>query len=1056
MSRTDPHVKKHQLLASAVIPSILVLASPALATTVSGASSTPLATSSAGDVTIASGGTLSVPGGTAVTVNSPNSATVASGGTIAVGSANGATAIAISPGLAGTVENDGTITVAESYTAPDTNGNGIAAGPIALASNRAGILAGAGASGSIANTGSITVEGLNSGGIILAGPFGGSLSNTGTIAMKGDGSAGVSTAAVSGDVTLGGTISVVGQGARAVLLGSDIGGALTLAGTINQLSSYTTDAGTTQFLSRSALKTGTPAVEIDGNVAKGILVYAPCTVTTVGSANSCTPTGSTIATAGAISSVGDGPAIQIGGPADTSIGTATSIDGNAYGLVVDGSVTGTASYSSTDAFGVVVGGKGGNVSMPGGIGVSGTLSATTLDSSATALLINAGSTVPSLTNTGTISAIISSPGQGASYAIRDLSGSLASIANHGFITVTGTSEDTTAAIDLSANTTGVRITQSLTPYEQAEQSAEQAASGYNPATAKTYSAITGNILTGSGNDLIAVSTGKVMGSAWLGGGSDTVNLSGDAAWTGDLHFGPGTATIGLAGSSRFTGGLFLADQPTTLTIGGNAAFAGTGTTGASQLAVVVNGGSFGAGSVANLSVSGLTVNAGGSLRAYIDGTAGTSSLVRASTATFAPGSTVSATITSLSNAVGTYHVLSAGTLTGSPAFDATATGLPLLFTGAVSEQGNDIYLTVAHRSLADLGLNSAQTQAFNAIYANAIANSALGTSLLQSADLPTLQGQINALLPDHEGGVFDFLTRAGRLATRHVTDDSSLFNISDVGGWLEPMVFRGGQHSATTAWDDDGFGLSGGLERASRIGNLGISVMWSTGFIHDGSWERIRANTYEIGAFWRLSKGPLYAFAKVSADRISLSSQRIFNGTNNGAALTYDASGKWAGWGFSGAGGLSYKVQLPGHFSLKPMEVLDYWHLSENGYAESGAVPIDLAVSGRNSNVSTATSTLTAAWSAGPSDHDGRSLTIEIEGGRRSILSGDLGATTASYLDGSGSPFVISPEAQKGGWLGEARISIGGADYTWQFAAGAQQTVGKPDLSARASLSMAL
>jgi len=103
-----------------------------------------------------------------------------------------------------------------------------------------------------------------------------------------------------------------------------------------------------------------------------------------------------------------------------------------------------------------------------------------------------------------------------------------------------------------------------------------------------------------------------------------------------------------------------------------------------------------------------------------------------------------------------------------------------------------------------------------------------------------------------------------------------------------------------------------------------------------------------------------------------------------------------------------------------------------------------------------ATTTLTAAWSAGPSSHDGRPLTIEIEGGRRSILSADLGATTASYLDGSGSPFIIDPETQKGGWLGEARISIGGADYTWQLAAGAQQTVGKPDLSARASLSMAL
>ena len=54
-----------------------------------------------------------------------------------------------------------------------------------------------------------------------------------------------------------------------------------------------------------------------------------------------------------------------------------------------------------------------------------------------------------------------------------------------------------------------------------------------------------------------------------------------------------------------------------------------------------------------------------------------------------------------------------------------------------------------------------------------------------------------------------------------------------------------------------------------------------------------------------------------------------------------------------------------------------------------------------------------------------------------------------------GNAFTITPDALKGGWLGEARVLTGGFDYTMQFAATAQQTLGKTDLGFHASLSMA-
>src|SRR3546814_17151424 len=84
--------------------------------------------------------------------------------------------------------------------------------------------------------------------------------------------------------------------------------------------------------------------------------------------------------------------MQIGGDEDITIGALPASDGS-YSLLIEGSVTGTANYSSTDAFGIVIGGQGGTVELPGGIGVTGTVAAVTQDSAATALLINEGVTV---------------------------------------------------------------------------------------------------------------------------------------------------------------------------------------------------------------------------------------------------------------------------------------------------------------------------------------------------------------------------------------------------------------------------------------------------------------------------------------------------------------------------------------------------------------------------------------------------------------------------------------------------------------------------------------
>ncbi len=306
IARTFTQAAKNaaNLLATAAPAALMVGVTPALAdTTVSTATTTPLVTSTAGAVTVASGGTIKLDTGTAVTVDASQNVTVASGGTLDMGAGNGAAGVIVNSGTTSNVSNAGTIQVLETFTPPDTDNNGIPEGPIAQATGRYGIRVAPGgtATGTISNTGTISVDGLNSAGIAVDSALTGSVTNTGTIRIRGDNSVGIRTGAVSGNVSAGGSIAVVGSGTQALVVNGDVGGLVKINGALSQLPSYTADSGATQNLPRSALSTGKAAVEINGNVAGGVIV-----TTASGS-------GTTAETTGTITSIGNGQGAKLKG-----------------------------------------------------------------------------------------------------------------------------------------------------------------------------------------------------------------------------------------------------------------------------------------------------------------------------------------------------------------------------------------------------------------------------------------------------------------------------------------------------------------------------------------------------------------------------------------------------------------------------------------------------------------------------------------------------------------------------------------------------------------------
>ena len=134
----------------------------------------------------------------AVTVNSSNNVT--NSGSITFSNINSVVGIAVQGGNGSattplTIDNIGTITVSETFTAPDANSDGVTEAPYATptSSGRYGIqLTGTSAFvGSITNAGAIVVRGDQSYGISLDGPLQGTLTNSGTITLTGDNSVGL-------------------------------------------------------------------------------------------------------------------------------------------------------------------------------------------------------------------------------------------------------------------------------------------------------------------------------------------------------------------------------------------------------------------------------------------------------------------------------------------------------------------------------------------------------------------------------------------------------------------------------------------------------------------------------------------------------------------------------------------------------------------------------------------------------------------------------------------------------------------------------------------------
>ncbi|WP_375198181.1 autotransporter domain-containing protein, partial [Sphingobium sp.] len=208
---------------------------------------------------------------------------------------------------------------------------------------------------------------------------------------------------------------------------------------------------------------------------------------------------------------------------------------------------------------------------------------------------------------------------------------------------------------------------------------------------------------------------------------------------------------------------------------------------------------------------------------------------------------------------------------------------------------------------------------------------------------------------------------------------------------------------------------------------------------------------YELAAHWRGQWGPVRAFVRGSAAKIDFGGTRRFAQMLNGKLVERSAKGDWSGDLYSASAGLGYEARIGKRLILRPTAVIDYYKLDENGYAETGGGnAFNLIVDKRSSDELAVNGTLVAGYEFGSLRPDDVWIRAEIEGGRRQIIGGSLGETTARFKDGAA--FTLLSDARSDGWIGWLRLVGGQQGFAMAGEVGAEEQFGNLALNARVSL----
>lgn len=1057
------------MLATAVAIAPLMAASGAMAEVViSTARTTPITTANAtgsgpDSIRMTSTGSITVNSGAAVTVNSSHNFTMEGGGITIDNGAAGSTGVLIEGGNTANISILGTIALLDDInteTDTDTDNDGDDDGPFAHGSDHYGVrLTGVAPLVGNINVGSgaqIGVDGNSSYGILLEAPLTGNFDMFGAVTVTGDNSYGVRVLGdISGDVQTGGSITARGAGSAALSVEGDVGGAMVIHSNIAATGyRYTTrpadrpegfvetsqnDEGILFLdeLDPDDLLQGGPGVSIQGNIAGGLVLDRGPSYSGLGIEGDDDADGvkngdedddgdgtpnrtdtdrdgdgitDTIETTAAVNVYGSAPAIEIGSATQSitlgNVGTGL----NAYGFINRGNVTAQGVYDGVAANGLVIGGNAGQtVDLSGGIRNEGTIVALSFDADSTAIRIGDGTTAPSIVNTSAITAgsnsdqattttaiqidagatvnsfvnsgtILASTGGGTAdtFGIRDLSGTLTSVTNTRSIqaTVNANADNdpitgVATAIDVSANTTGFTLIQ---------QGVAATPTTSNPDT--------------DGDGVPDNNEPNLVGGVNLGSGADTLDIR-NGFVLGDISFGAGADTLLISGGAIVRGALSDADGALDINVS-NGTLEGRQTT-------AVN-------------LTSLNVGAQGDLIITVDPVNNSSGAFNVSgTATLADGAGLGVRFTSLLDAPDRFTLIDAGTLNyGAIDLSSIEANSPYLYVVQVGADvpAGQVFADVRRRTAEEADLIPVEAQLFDSFYGAIGAADAedIRNAFLRQTNRDDFLNLYEQLLPDHSGGPLLSLASGVDAVTRALTGRNAAAAPGETSAWVQEINFYADKDKTDTyGFRSEGFGVAGGIERGTGLGNVGISAAFTSSDLEDPESEAeevLSASLLELGLYWRAQGQYWTTWARAAAGYASFTSERRFVG----AGLNLSNESDWNGFTLTAAGGVSYERNF-GRFTVRPEAYVEYFGLNEDGHLEEGGGDgFDLEIDDREGHMFSATAAINLGMKMGQNDW----LRPEIRLGWRQNISVDPGETIARFRSGGGD-FTLTPDTIEGG-----------------------------------------
>ena len=821
----------------------------------------------------------------------------------------------------------------------------------------------------------ISVEGNDSAAVRLSSVtrLDGDIVLDGNITLFGDNSQGLDLrGTVSGDVATNGAVTVQGGGSSAVRIAGDVDGGYSNAGTITNTGyrflQRPPQAGVREDLDADDLLQGGSAVQINGSIAGG-LFFRQVTTTFL---NEDGTEGTRVVAVSSVTQAGGAPAILVDGQGTPiSIGVVAEVtDLSAEGFdpalqfafvnqgtlaatgvyddvgatafeVRDATLAGGIANTGTMAASAIRSGDNGEPDAAGLDGVArvivlgpqaiadsinngGTITATVAEDGQTvfadradvipprfieavAIDIDAAAEVASLTNSGVISAVLTGR-DGEAVVVRDASGTLRTVDNSGFISALGSNSDSVdveptsfnlVALDLRGNTVGVRITQTANALE-----------GALPPR------IDGDVLLGSGDDVVDIRAGTVLGALSFGEGSDTLSLR-DGIYLGELSDPDGTLALTVSGSSSLT---LLGGAP-----------------------VAVADASFGAGST---------------FRPSLDGQNGTAStLVASGAVTFADGARVAPVIESFvggglsrfSIARGSELVLGGdvASLAGefSPFLYDTSYGLDVAT--------NTLFVDLSLRDAAALGLDEEQGALLPAAFGALGVNADLARAIINIDNEGDFNRAYNQLLPEFGAAARQFLLASTDGAVGAVSSHLASARRSQDrtgGAWLQEYGYFADRDlvGLSEQYRGQGFGFTGGLDTAwGPFHAVGLNLGFSSSEIEDvvGGDDPMDVQTFQAGLYAASEMGGLGLEGYLGGGLSSFDTNRV---VAIGDFLS-EASGDYSGWHTNGSLRAGYDVSLGGRFWARPVVAFDYLRLRENDYVETGDLGVGLSLDERTS-----------------------------------------------------------------------------------------------------------